>query len=79
MKKSELLLLFTTIIISVVILVMALFYFIKPSKNSILINDKDSIKKEIKQKNNDGWIDKISKKNKTFSYPVVIYKIIEGE
>jgi len=74
MKKSEIYLLFTTLLIGLAILMVALFIYIKPSKTTIISDDSiDNIEK--KEKSDNGWIDKISKQNQKFSYPVTIYKL----
>ena len=75
MKRGELLLLFFTITISVVIIITALFYFIKPTSNIKLQNfEHNRVIKDIDVEKK-SWIEKISKQNKTFSYPVVIYRL----
>ena len=75
MKKSELILLFITMIISVVIIITTLFYFIKPSRDISQLKSEDSEVVLIDKKTNNGWLNRITKQNKTFSYPVVIYKL----
>ena len=75
MKKSELILLFITMIISVVIIITALFYFIKPSRDISQLKSEDSEVVLIDKKTNNGWLNRITNQNKTFSYPVVIYKL----
>ncbi len=75
MKKSELILLFITMMISVVIIITALFHFIKPSNNISQLKSEDSRVDLVDKKLNTGWLDRISKQNKTFSYPVIVYKL----
>ena len=75
MKKSELILLFITMIISVVIIITTLFYFIKPSRDISQLKSEDSEVVLTDKKTNNGWLNRITKQNKTFSYPVVIYKL----
>ena len=75
MKKSELVLLFITMIISVVIIITALFYFIKPSYHISQLKSEDSEVVLLDKEPNNSWLNRISKQNKTFSYPVVIYKL----
>jgi len=76
MKKSEIYLLFTTLLIGLSILLVALFKYVKPSKTTIVLDDE--IVNQNKQNNgyiDNGWIDKISRNNQDFSYPVTIYKL----
>jgi hypothetical protein len=74
MKKSELYLLFITLFVGLSILLVALYKYIKPSNIPL---DMEETQENI-SKNQDidnGWIDKISKNNQKFSYPVTIYKL----
>jgi len=76
MKKSEIYLLFTTLLIGLSILLVALFQYVKPSKTTIVLDDmKLNQNGQYKQYSDNGWIDKISKNNQNFSYPVTIYKL----
>ena len=74
MKKSELLLLFSLLSIVVVIFITAIYYLVKPSKNTTFSQEQDLIEK-VENEQSITWIDKISKQNRTFSYPSVIFKI----
>jgi hypothetical protein len=74
MKKSELYLLFITLFIGLSILLVALFKYIKPSNTFSIENETNNINVNKKVIEN-SWIDRISKKNQDFIYPVTIYKL----
>ncbi len=61
--------------ISVVIMITALFYFIKPSYHISQLESEESEVILKDKKINNTWLSRITKQNKTFSYPVVIYKL----
>jgi len=74
MKKSELVLLFFLLSVVVVIFITAIYYLVKPSKNINFSQVQEKTKK-VEKKQSITWIDKISKQNRTFSYPSVIFKV----
>ena len=79
MKRSELYILFFLLFIILIVTVVVIYNMVKPSKVKITERQNlqtDFIQKETIQKR-DSWMDKISKQNRTFSYPSVIYKVKE--
>ena len=74
MKKSELLLLFFLLSVVVVIFITAIYYLVKPSKQNTFSQEQEKIKR-VEKEQSITWIDKISKQNRTFSYPSVIFKV----
>ena len=75
MKKSELFLLFFLLTVIVVISVTAVYYLIKPSNEVGFFSQSSEEKVKFEKKQSITWIDKISKQNKTFSYPSVVFKV----
>jgi len=75
-KRSELyILLFLLFIISIITIVV-IYNLIKPSK--VDMTNEQNFQTNLIQKDtirNNSWMDKISKQNRTFSYPSVIYKV----
>jgi len=75
MKKSEIYLFFITLFIGLSIFMVALFKYTKPSNISLNIDDDINTYNNLPKSKDYGWIDKISKNNQKFAYPVVIYKL----
>ena len=76
MNRSELYILFFLLFIISIIAIVVVYNLIKPSKVNMINEQKfqtDLIQKDTIQ--NNSWIDKISKQNRTFSYPSVIYRV----
>jgi hypothetical protein len=74
MKKSELYLLFITLFVGLSTLLLVLYKYIKPSTIPLKMEETQENVDENQNIDN-GWIERISKNNQKFSYPVTIYKL----
>ena len=78
MKRNELNILLFLLFLIVIIIVAVIYTMIKPSEVKFDIKQKiqsNITQKDFEQKSN--WIEKITKQNRTFSYPNIIYQVKE--